>query len=389
MKKILLVHNFYGERSLGGESMVVDAEANLLREQGYEVFIYSRSNNEFLSMSTADKLHYAVNFNWSIKSKDEFARVLDTIEPDVVHVHNYKFLITPSIFEAAKEKGIKTILTLHNYRLLVPCGNFMDRRLEICEKCFDGHTSRILVKRCSDGSFKKSLLQYALYEGTKDYFQPSSNLVDYYVCLTRFMRDKLVQKGVPTGKVIVKPNFTSHEYFDMQVQRDNNRALFIGRMSPEKGVLWLVENWRESYGFLDIIGGGPLLNEVIRIVSSKPWIKVHGQKDNETAMEMLSECSFLVFPSSWYEGMPITLLEGMAKAKPVLATELGARGEMILDEVSGYLYEDKNIEDFEECVVKLKEDRHNRRMLGLAARDHYVKNFGRSKSFEILKNLYN
>ena len=166
--KVLLAHNHYGDFAMGGEAMVFNAEAALLKKNSFQVFKYEKSNSSIENESLIGKIKSVINIHWSEGTIEEVGKIMDEFQPDILHVHNYKFVITPSIFKAAKDRGIKTVLTLHNYRLMVPCGNFMTKEGNVCERCMTQSPTNILIRRCAQGSILKSYLQYRLFTKTKN-----------------------------------------------------------------------------------------------------------------------------------------------------------------------------------------------------------------------------
>lgn len=385
--KILIAHNHYGDFATGGEAMVFHAETNLLKSYGYEVLTYERSNSELINKSLRNRVNAVLNLHWSERTIAEVGKIMDEFKPDILHVHNYKFLITPSIFYAAKQRGIKTVLTLHNYRLMVPCGNFMTKNGKVCEKCLTESPVNILKYRCAQGSFLKSFLQYRLFTKTKFKLNQLVDLVDTYIVLSNFAKNKLEQTGVPANQIVVKPNFITTEN-NNNLSSKNERAVFIGRLSFEKGLLNLIEDWSAINYPLYIIGTGPLENKAKEISKSNKNITFLGNMENKKVKEFLAESSFLVFPSTWYEGMPITILEAMSVGVPVIATNLGPRSEMIKDGINGFLYENGNSTDFIDKVNMLIKNKELREKMGKAAKEEYLKKYTPEMNFKMLDVIY-
>lgn len=387
--KILIAHNHYGNFATGGEAMVFRAEVNLLMSHGYDVLTYERSNSELSNKHLKNKANVILNPHWSEETIANVGKIMDDFKPDVLHVHNYKFLITPSIFYAAKLRGIKTVLTLHNYRLMVPCGNFMTKEGQVCEKCLFEHPINILKYRCAQGSILKSLLQYRLFTKTKYHLNQLVNLVDKYIVLSHFAKNKLAQTGVPPSQITVKPNFIAMEsYTNPKLFSKKERAVFIGRLSFEKGLLNLIDEWSAIQYPLYIIGTGPLEDKARAVSKSNKHITFLGNMENRRVKEFLAESSFLVFPSTLYEGMPITILEAMSVAVPVIATNLGPRKEIIHDGINGFLYESSNSDDFREKVNLLIEKKELRKKMGQAAKEDFERKYTPEINFNMLMAIY-
>jgi glycosyltransferase involved in cell wall biosynthesis len=385
--KILIAHNHYGDFATGGEAMVFHAETNLLKSYGYEVLTYERSNSELNNKSLRNRVNAVLNLHWSEQTIAEVGKIMDEFKPDVLHVHNYKFLITPSIFYAAKLRGIKTVLTLHNYRLMVPCGNFMKKDGKVCEKCLTENPVNILKYRCAQGSFLKSFLQYRLFTKTKFKLNQLVDLVDTYIVLSNFAKNKLEQTGVPSNQIVVKPNFITTENND-KIPSKNERAVFIGRLSFEKGLMNLIEDWSAINYPLYIIGTGPLENRAKEISKSNKNINFLGNMENKKVKEFLAESFFLVFPSTLYEGMPITILEAMSVGVPVIATNLGPRNEMVQNGINGFLYENGNSTEFIDKVNILIKNKEMREKMGTAAKEEYNRKYTPEINFKMLDIIY-
>jgi len=386
--KIMIAHNYYGEFATGGEAIAFNNEADLLNTNGTEVLKYERSNSEIREKSFFGRVKVLFQLHWSPETLEYSGELMDQFKPDILHVHNYKFLITPSIFQAAKLRNIKTVLTLHNYRLMVPCGNFMTRKGKICERCLNGNPANILLRRCSDGSLFKSYLQYRLFTKTKYELHQLINLVDIYIVLTDFAKKKLIQTGVPKYKIRVKPNFVEYKLPNEHSTRKEERAVFVGRLSYEKGCLQMINNWHSINYPLYIIGSGPLQEKARLIAGSNPNIFFLGNMENEKVQEFLRNSSFLVFPSTWYEGMPLTILEAMAAGIPIIATDFGPRRELVIEGHTGFLYNPSDQNDFVRKTMCLINDRELCQSMSKAARAEYERKYSSEINYRMLSKIY-
>lgn len=382
--KILLAHNHYGNKVIGGEMMVFKTEKDLLEANGFEVLTYEKSNNEVLKDSLFKKISRLKNIHWSESTIVDAGRVMDQFRPKVLHVHNYKYVITPSIFKAAKQRNIKTVLTVHNYRLVVPCGNFMSKNGKVCEECLDNRYSRILVRRCVQDSFIKSFTQYQLFMKTKNELNQLNDLVDVFLVLTKFTKENLINAGVDSSKIVIKPNFVNNYNFDDVLQK-KNRALFVGRLSNEKGIIELINNWKNIKYPLYIIGSGPLENKVKNLIKSNMNIIFLGSMNNENVIRFMKESSFLILPSNLYEGMPLTILEAFSMGLPVLASNLGPRKDIIQDNYNGLLYVQ---ETFHQQLTKLLDNKELLVRLGRNAKYSFEQKYSSRHSLKILKQVY-
>jgi len=385
--RILIAHNHYGEFATGGEAMVFNAESSLLEENNIEIQKYEKSNSSIDNLGLLNKVRSVINIHWSEDTIDEVGRVMDEFKPDILHVHNYKFVITPSIFKAAKDRGIKTVLTLHNYRLMVPCGNFMTKEGNVCERCMTQNPANILLRRCAQGSILKSYLQYRLFTKTKNKLNQLTDLVDKYIVLSEFAKEKLIQTGVERKMIFIKPNFIN-PLKKTEVSKKVERAVFIGRLSIEKGVANLLRNWENINYPLYIFGTGPMENELKKNARNNSNIHLMGNWNNEEIKVFLRDSAFMVFPSIWYETFGLTIVEAMSVSVPVIASNLGPRSEIVIDKKTGLLYDINNDLAFTEKVKLLIENKELRKQLGENAQEEYFKKYTPEENFELLKKIY-
>ncbi len=383
--RILLVHNHHGNFAIEGEARVVQAEAELLCSHGHTVSNYAATNAEIEELTLPGRCQALLQVGWSKPGYERIGAVIDEFQPDLMHVHNYWFRLTPSIFAAAKERGVATVLTLHNYRLGCPAATFL-RSGEPCERCLDGNASRILVHRCyPGGSFLKSLLAYRLYRETRKR-QSLAPIVDAYIALTEFGREKSLAGGLPPEKLYVKPNFMIDPLDGGTPTAPKEGAIYVGRLSPEKGVLGLLEAWRHIDYPLTIVGDGPQMTAARRAASNQ--VKFLGNRPHGEVVSLIENSAFLVFPSEWYEGFPLTLLEGMAVGRAVVASDLGTRREMVRDGETGLLYRSRDSEDLTSKVQRLISDRNLCATLGTAARVKYLADYTPAPNYRTLIRIY-
>ncbi|RMG25008.1 MAG: glycosyltransferase family 1 protein, partial [Methanobacteriota archaeon] len=201
--KILQVHNRY--QHAGGEDSVVRMEKELLEQYGHEVVQFLADNDDIQGLTK--KIKVALSTHYSKASKRAMKDYLDRYEPDVVHVHNFFPKLTPSIFDACSERGVPTVMTLHNYRLICPGALFM-RDGKVCEKCLQGGPYHAVRYGC----YKSSRIGSWSVARMISYHRKANtwhHKVDRFIALTEFAKSKFTEAGFPEGKIVVKPNFYS------------------------------------------------------------------------------------------------------------------------------------------------------------------------------------
>lgn len=255
---VLIIHNTY--RQSGGEDVVVAQESSLLRREGHSVSTYQRSNHELDSLSFVQKLSLISRIVSADDSKTAVDRLIRDFKPDVVHVHNTFHMVSPSVYEACRDQNVPVVQTLHNYRFLCPASTFY-RSGGICEEC----VTHSLLHSVKHGCYRESRAMsaaIALVLKTHRTRQTWTNGIDVYVAISRFVRDKHVESGFPPSKVLVKPNFVDPDPGERT--RAGEGAVFVGRLSPEKGASTLIDAWRRlpSPVPLVIVGDGPLRQQL-------------------------------------------------------------------------------------------------------------------------------
>ncbi len=320
---ILSVHNHYQIR--GGEDESQKAEARLLREQGHQVDVYEEHNDR---VSTLSKINLASRTIWSRETYQILTSRFTQQTYDVVHVQNFFPLISPSLYYAAQAKGIPVVQTLRNYRLLCPNAQFF-RQGRVCEDCLEQFIPLPgVVHACYRGS-RAATSTVAAMLTVHRVMGTWTNQVDIYIALTEFARQKFIQGGLPAEKIVVKPNFVHPD--PGLGEGGGNYALFVGRLSPEKGLDTLLQAWKKlgSKIPLKIVGDGSLTSQVSKAVAQISGVEYLGRKPIAEIYKLMGEAAFLVFPSEWYEGQPRTILESFAVGTPVIASNLGAMSSLI------------------------------------------------------------
>ena len=322
--KILQVHNHY--RQPGGEDTVVRQEAELLRSAGHEVIEY-RVENPLGALNAAASMAVAPWNPWAAHHLRLFA---ERYGPDVVHVHNTWFSLSPSVLGALRKAGAPVVMTLHNYRLM--CSNgLLFREGHPCELCVGTHPWHGLRYRCYRGSAVASgvaAVTIALHGALRTWERD----VDLFLALTEFSRNRFIAGGVPQEKIHVKPNFVWDPGERTKPASESRTILYVGRLSLEKGIQVLLDAWgalAEHELKLIVVGDGPLLGELRQRASES--VSFLGPQPAEHVQKLMLEARALVLPSVCYEGQPMVLVEALACGLPVIASAVGALPEVLSD----------------------------------------------------------
>jgi len=339
-ERILIIHNYYLQA--GGESTVFEAEKRLLLKHGHHVDTFTVSNSSLERMRPAAQL---LNALWNFDAYREVRALIRDVRPDIVHFHNTFPLLSPSVYYAVQAEGVPVVQTVHNYRMLCVNG-LLFRGGHVCEDCIGKLPWRGVLHRCYRSSTRYSLA-VALLLAVHRMLRTWQTKVDAYIALTEFALRQLVRGGLPESRIHLKPNFTQETAHESRVT-DRNHVLFVGRLAEEKGIGTLLDAWRELADIpLVIIGDGPQRSLVEAYIASAGTAAVtyHGAQPHEEVLKMMRQARLLVFPSQWYEGFPMTLIEAFASSVPVVAPNLGAMASIIQDEVNGLHFSPGDIRD--------------------------------------------
>ena len=377
--KIVVLHNQY--KQAGGEDAVVRAEGELLRKAGHDVSLFQVSNDYISGFASQLRvgLQVVYSFSWCRK----LSRILRRRTPDVVHVHNFFPLFTPSIYDACADAGVPVVQTLHNYRLVCPGALFM-RNGKLCEECLAKGPFQGVRYGCYRGS-RLQTLPVALMQAVHRWRRTWHRRVSCFIALTEFARERFIQGGFPPHKLVVKPNFVSLP--PKSAKQKSEYVLFVGRLSVEKGVETLLRAWGDLLHLpLKIIGDGPLLDNAVSL--SPESVEVLGRKRRAATLSLMSDALFLVMPSEWYEAFPMVIVEAMACAVPVVASRVGAMAEIIDDGRTGLLFEPGNVKDLAGKVRWLFGHPEAAEELGRNARKEYEEKYTPELNYKMLLRIY-
>ena len=315
--RILQVHTRY--RQPGGEDVVVETERQLLEHAGHTVETHLIDNPAGVGQTMASLSRAA----WNTRAAALVRDVADRFHPDVVHVHNTWFALSPAVFPTLKAAGYPVVVTIHNYRLT--CVNaLLYRDGGPCQDCVGRLPWPGVIHRCYRGSaFQSGLVAVTI--ATHRRRRTWKRDVDRFIVLSRFAADVLVRAGIPENRIVVKPNVVNDPGPRPIPPSAGSSVLYVGRLTEEKGITDLIEAWsRADVAGLDlvVIGDGPLLAEVRSVDGGK--VKVLGALSPEEVRRRMLEARALVLPSRWFEGMPMVLLEAMAAGLPVVVPDHGA-----------------------------------------------------------------
>jgi glycosyltransferase involved in cell wall biosynthesis len=320
--RILQLHTRYRER--GGEDAVVDAECELLRRLGHEVVQYQMRN----PVGAVGAVGALSRSPWNAGAARSVQRVAEEFQPDVAHIHNTWYAMSPAVVRVLGRSRVPIVMTLHNYRLL--CANgLLFRDGAPCEDCVGSHPWHAVRHRCYRQSAVLSMpaaFTIALHDGLGTWVRG----VDLFLALSEFSRQRFVQGGLPAERIRVKPNFVPDPGPRTRPASESRTVLYVGRLSREKGIEVLIDAWRAHSGAsleLLIVGDGPLRADLEARASAA--IRFEGRLEASDVRRHMLAARALVMPSVCYENQPMVVLEAMAAGLPILGSATGGLTELL------------------------------------------------------------
>jgi len=391
--KVLLSHNYYGSSAPSGENTVFQAEAALLRQEGHDVIEFTRHSDEIRERGAVGTLQGALSTPWNPFSAAKLRRVLQHMRPDVLHVHNFFPLLSPTVFHATVGSETATVMTLHNYRLFCAAGIPM-RNGRPCTLCLD---RKSVVPALLFGCYRASrlatvpmALMIALHRGIHTW----SRHVDAFIALSGFQKNLMNQAGLPEISIHVKPNFYPDPPAALPWDSREDKIVFIGRLGEEKGVHLLVQAWKQ-WGAdappLEIIGDGPLretLTETAAKEGLEGKILFLGQLPFAEAQQRLSRVRLLVLPSLWFETFGLVACEAFAFGIPVAASRLGPLPDIVPEGRAGALFEAGNVEDLLRVVRGLWSNQALLSQMAVKARKEFEEKYTADVNYRTLMQIY-
>lgn len=363
--RVLFINKFLHPN--GGSETYIFKLGDYFKAQGHEVQYFGMehegrcvgnavnaytSDMDFHGGSKLSKLTYPFKTIYSKEARQKLRLVLDDFCPDVIHLNNFNYQLTPSMIleiEAWKKEGhtCRLIFTAHDYQLVCPnhmCNN--PNTNENCEKCLGGHFMNCTKGKCIHGSMAKSAIgtMEALFWKWKGTYQ----YIDKIICCSEFLKTKM-----DTNPLFAKKTVALHNFIDKVEWKDTQKkeyVLYFGRFSTEKGIGTLIQACKElpEVDFI-FAGTGPLEKEIENI----PNIKNVGFQTGEALEQLIREAQFSIYPSEWYENCPFSVMESQMYGTPVLGARIGGIPELIREGMTGELFTSGDKDELKEKIYQL------------------------------------
>jgi glycosyltransferase involved in cell wall biosynthesis len=373
---VLIVHSRYLSGPASGENSVVEDEARLLADGGHRVEVWQPRPGRVTGLGLA---RTGIDAIWSREAVTRVRGMLREGRPQIVHFHNLFPTISPAVLRLAAEEGAVPVMTLHNYRLMCLPGTFL-RDGRICEDCIGRRPWPGIVHRCYRNSLPGSAalaLSLSVHGAIRSF-----DRVALYLPVSEFVRGKYVEAGFPSERFRVKPNFAWPT-----ARRDaaGDHFLFVGRLSPEKGIQTLIEAWRDIPAKLIIVGDGPDAERLRG--AAPPNVEFTGAVARERVADFLRGSRALLLPSLWYEAQPRVIPEAYSAGVPVVASRIGGLPDLVAEGRSGFLVSPRDPAAWADIVGRLLDDAVSKR-LGEGAYDAWKERYSPERGLENLVNSY-
>jgi len=379
--RILTIHNKYKFR--GGEDESRESEDRLLMERGHEIrqIVF---DNATIQISKA--VPVGIQATWCPSSYQRVCREIRAWRPDVLDIHNFFPLASPAVHYAGLRHHVPVVQTLHNYRLLCPGANFF-RNGVICEDCTMHRVPwPALQRKC----YRASSLQtaaVAIMDILHRSLRTWNRAVSLFIALSEFEKRKFVENGFPEARIVVKPNFVPDPG---PPGRGGDRLLFVGRLSPEKGVRTLLRAmaataWNIQ---LKIVGEGPLEPEVRAAAAHDPRIEYLGKRVHREVLDLMASARCLVFPSECYETFGRVAAEAFSRGTPVIAARLGAVAEIVDEGRTGLHFTSADPADLVRAMKWVYSNPEKVAAMRREARAEYEARFTSERNYHLLIETY-
>lgn len=379
--KILYCHNYY--RIRGGEDVSFEADVQMLRDYGHEVITLTRDN---ANLSDSSLLRTTKQLFWNRETEKEAESLIRQHRPDVLHCNNLFPQISPSVYRAANRANVPVVQAIRNYRYFCSGGTFY-RNGQVCTDCVGKSVAYPAVLH---GCYRNSRPGSALVAAMHAYHRSMktwSKRVSMFFTPSQFAKETCIVSGFSRGQIKVKTNFVYPDHGPGP--GDGGFALFIGRLTKEKGTETIAEAWmqRNPPLPLKIVGEGEI-SDFGKANGQVPNVEMLGQQPMEHVLELLGRATCLIFPSRWYETFGRTIAEAFSRGTPVISSDMGVMADHVEHGENGLLFPAGNAHELVRQIEKLVEDPAQTQRMRENARQRFLDRFTRQHSYDQLLDIY-
>jgi len=395
--KILLINKFLYPK--GGDAISTLNTGKLLAAKGHEVIFWGMDhpeNPEYpykkLFVSHVDynrpngisaQFKAAAHLLYSLEAKRKIEKLIKMEKPDIVHLSNFAHQISPSILDVFARYRIPSVMTMHDYKMVCPTYSMLLDGMP-CERCKNGKYYWCFLKNCTKSSYFKSLLNmlemYLHHKILHIYGK-----INFFISPSMFLKEKVEEMGFK-GEIFHLPNFIDLDGFSPCYEAKENAIVYVGRLSPEKGVATLLEAVKGLDVRLKIIGDGPIRDELEK---TKPGNVIFlGYMNQKQLKEEVKNSIALIIPSECYENNPRVVIEAFALGKPVIGARIGGIPELVKDGETGYIFDAKNTLDLKNKIEFLLKNPDSAAEMGKNGRKFIEKELSSELHYRKLMEIY-
>lgn len=401
--KILQINKFFDLR--GGTEVYMHELSSRLKVRGHDVHAFSTKSARNLQSADSEyfvkRFNYdrkegaaadavkAINFLYNREAKKSLESQISELKPDVIHLHNIYHHLSTSILSAIRKSNIPCVQTLHDYKLA--CPNYkMYTEGAVCERCKGGKYYNAVFHRCLFPGIAPNILAATEMSYTK-ITQAYERTVKSFICPSNFIKDKMQDWGEPPGKLFYLPN-PIETSASVSPERGRGNYVFIGRLSPEKGLETLIRaTGRVPSVKLDIAGEGSERAKLEQLANQVAPGRINflGFQTGKELYEIRGRAKALCLPSVVYENAPLTVLEAMSSGVPVIGSNIGGVPELVTDGISGFLAEPDSMESWIEALRQMESFTNEQRFeLGDAGKEATLEKFSWETHLKTLEKIY-
>lgn len=367
MSTLLSINNYYYRR--GGADVAFLEQNRLFQDIGWHVVPFSMRHPKNLDSpwseyfvnelefgnehSVLTKLILATKVIYSFEARRKLRRLIETVKPNISHLHNIYHHISPAILSMLRRYDIPVVITLHDLKLACPAYKMLNEG-GICERCREGRLYNVVVNKCVKTSLTLSTLVF-LESSIHRLLGTYEKNVDRFIVPSQFYLNKMLEWGFNPSKFVYIPNFVDIDKF-VPTNKVGRTFLYVGRLGPEKGIATLIKAASKAQVPLRIVGIGPEEEKLQRLVEQLgSKVTFLGYLIGDALHHAIREARAVVIPSEWYENAPISMLESYALGVPVIGAAIGGIPELIKTNETGLIFDSGSIDDLASALRYMSE----------------------------------
>ena len=407
--KVLLINNFFSD--VGGAEIQTARTGDILSKNGHDVFYFATNKqpyrfkcyeysdyfpeyNNYSSMSLLKKLYNAPKLINNTEAFKKLSLYIDIIKPDIAHINNISYNLTPSVLKAVNIKKVPIVMTMHNPYMLCPSVRMLFKNQSYCkeEHCIGGSSINCILNCCFDNSFSKSLM--AVFEYLYHRYMKTFDCVSYFIAPSEALKKLAIKSGISKEKVIIINNVLDDVCFS-NLSEDGTYKYFLypGRLSYEKGVDTIIEamQFLPADIMVHIVGDGDQKEFLVQQANKYNLKNIifYGYKRDNDLYEQYNNCIACIMPTRGFETFGLSAAEACAFSRPVIASNVGGIPEIVENNINGLLVEPDNPELLAKAMLKLYNNKELATNMGakgfIKARENYISD----TYYKKLVNIYN